>query len=147
MLSNDINIFIKWLEIRVKNGYEMPSSTQLLSLDAAKSALLKRMLSGKEPFINPPPKNFGYPWYELLENNQAYAYEAWIPDDWSKNFTNYDSIIIDQFPWKILETISDFEWIITYPYGKPFPHTKNLVFSDTRWRLFKEKDKWKIEKA
>jgi hypothetical protein len=37
-----------------------------------KSALLRRLLDGKEPLPYPPPKNGVYPWYSLIEDNEVH---------------------------------------------------------------------------
>lgn len=36
-----------------------------------KSALFARLLDGKEPLRRPPPKSFGYPWYDCIEQQQV----------------------------------------------------------------------------
>lgn len=42
------------------------------NLASGKSALLKRLLSGKGALIHPPPKSYGYPWYDLVEQPAKY---------------------------------------------------------------------------
>lgn len=54
----------KWLRILEDNKKGCPTSA-----DADHSALLNRLLSGKQEFKNPPPLFFGYPAYDLEEGN------------------------------------------------------------------------------
>lgn len=75
------NCFKRWLEIREQfpGSFQKESARDSLS-DAAQlradidhSALLRRLLGGKEPFPSPPPKSNGSPWYDLLDNGSAEA--------------------------------------------------------------------------
>ncbi len=62
----------RWLELWVKqcrkdHGIERCPTYA----DATHSALLKRLLSGKDPTEHVPPKAFGYPWYELEDGKEC----------------------------------------------------------------------------
>ena len=54
----------KWLEICEQNGKSVGPK------NAENSSLLRRLLSGKKAFDFVPPYRFGYPAWELLENDE-----------------------------------------------------------------------------
>ena len=62
-----VKAVLDWLRIR---GKEMPdyNADWLVSLevDADHSALLSRLLDGKEPLEHKPPLYMSYPWYSLI---------------------------------------------------------------------------------
>ena len=59
-----INCLIRWLAIREAHGQPMPLFAVNLAADVDHSSLLRRLLSGKEPFPLPPILTDGYPDYE-----------------------------------------------------------------------------------
>jgi hypothetical protein len=60
-----INKFSSWIDFRSRNGDGNPTSA-----DISHSALLERMLSGKEPLEHAPPKRMSYPWYALSDGEK-----------------------------------------------------------------------------
>jgi hypothetical protein len=58
----------EWLEVLAESNYGMPTSS-----DVDHSALLHRLLEGKDPLPDPPPRSMSYPWYELIEKGEAIA--------------------------------------------------------------------------
>ena len=54
---------LRWLRIRADNGKPFPESLGQLEVDIDHSALLRRLLSGKEPLPQPPPLKHSYPDY------------------------------------------------------------------------------------
>ena len=54
----------RWLEV----GYPDKGPTPA---DAWHSALLQRLLDGKDPLPVPPPRAYSYPWYALIENGRS----------------------------------------------------------------------------
>lgn len=133
VISKDIDILTRWLQIRTENGYDMPRDISHFKITCLKSALLHRMLEGKEPFPIPPPRAFSYPWYDLIENGIAHPYEVWAADDEiSFVLTDYPALVIDQSPWKILEKLEEDSWIITYQYGPD----EDRKFAEDKWHVY-----------
>jgi hypothetical protein len=130
-LSKDIDLLMKFWRIRLENGYEFPKDFNQFHIQCRKSALLHRMLEGKEPLPVPPPKSHSYPWYELIEEGIGYPLEVWRPKSWDACFTPYPSIVIDQSPWKLIEELGEDEWIVTYPYGD----SDSQKFADGKWHV------------
>lgn len=154
-MIKDIDCLFRWLQIREQYGYEFPQDYCKLRIDADHSALLDRLLQGKEPLPEPPPRAFSYPWYELIENGFAYPYEVWEP---TNRLHDYPTLVIDQSSqWKIVEKIFDREWICTYNIAR---YDQPPQFVEGRWRIFQigsnipkytasngSKFLWKIEKV
>jgi len=85
-----------WLKIRGK-----PDDAQLCA-DIDHSALLARLLDGKEPLPAPPPRAFSYPWYDLIESGKGDAMEVW------RHPPNADTISINQSgQWAVIEARDD----------------------------------------
>ena len=86
-------------------------------VDIVKSALLSRILSGKDPLPQAPPTAFSYPWYELIENGKAALPDWYVsgPYHGGKNsiFAEGDWLSIAQHPWKIREPMSN-GWILNH---------------------------------
>jgi hypothetical protein len=65
-----------------------------------KSALFQRLLDGKPPLTHPPPTNYSYPWYQLMEDG--------FSDNVSIGGFDYvggrPGVIINQAPWVISST-------------------------------------------
>lgn len=58
----------RWFLVRQQwEKRDIPSSFGQLAADADHSALLYRLLSGKEPLPEPPPLRYGYPDYAAAE--------------------------------------------------------------------------------
>lgn len=66
--ADDIEFVCKqvrlWLEICEKNN------RQIGPADVDHSSLLRRLLAGKSPHAEPPPKRFSYPAWELVESEE-----------------------------------------------------------------------------
>jgi hypothetical protein len=128
-MPKEIEFLFRMWEIRRENGFEFPTDFNQFKIDCRKSALLQRMLDGKEPFPIPPPKAYSYPWYDLIIDGYGFPGEVW---EASKVITGADelTLIIDQSGWKILEKLSDQDWIASYFYGKQ----SNVSLS--RWHVY-----------
>ncbi len=123
------------LEIREENGISFPRDLNHLRITMRKSALFHRLMEGKEPLPIPPPRSHSYPWYSLIEDGIGHPYEVWKPKSWDASFTPYPSIVIDQSPWKMLEELGEFEWIVTYPYGKE-GEDGLPQFAPSKWHVY-----------
>lgn len=96
-----------------------------------KSALFHRLLTGKQPLPNPPPLDFSYPWYDVIEgqgpwdvlshgHGNSNTIDAFRPDGTS------NTVVINQHPWLLLEMLSDTEAIVSHTYWRDAGY---------RWRL------------
>jgi hypothetical protein len=140
--SNHYKILFDWLEIREASGYDFPNSTDQLNLSMNKSALLERMLSGKSPLPIPPPTKFSYPWYSLIDSGEGTSTDVWLPDGWAAKLHDYPALYINQFAWKIVQTLGDNDWIVTYSYE----YHKAAKFAEDNWHVYKVDNYWKIKK-
>ena len=61
---------VKWLEVREQEGKPFPASLGQLKVDIDHSALLRRLLDGKQPLPHPPPLKHSYPDYEAVEGGR-----------------------------------------------------------------------------
>lgn len=108
MLPQDIKTFFRWLEIREAHGIDLRRRDNLY-VDADHSALLHRLLEGKEPFEEPPPCAYSYPWYELLENGKASAIEVY------PSFGSTTHLAIEQNgSWVIQQELAPECWTARY---------------------------------
>ena len=128
-LSKDIELLFKWLRIREENGYTFPNDFNYFTITVRKSALLHRLLEGKEPLPIPPPRTYSYPWYSLIENGYGYPYEVWKAND---NFMNFPAVGIDQTIWKLIKELGKDDYIVSYFYG--LNATEKL--SETKWHVY-----------
>lgn len=87
--------------IKEKIGQKLLPSR--LMVDMSHSALLRRLLSGKEPLEKPPPKRFSYPCYELGEGEPVeicYMSECPVYDEKGEQVEKPDEelflVVIDQ---------------------------------------------------
>lgn len=108
----DIEKLYRWMEIRVENG--IPVSMDNLLADIDHSALLGRLLAGKEPFPEPPPRAYSYPNYTLLENGRGEPGEVYERDRGFMTDEATPVLFIDQLEWKIVEKRGPEEWIVSY---------------------------------
>ena len=130
----------KWLSIREEHGLEFPNNLQQLQICMLKSDLLNRLIEGKDPLPYPPPLNFSYPWYSLIETGEGIIIDLWE----DRNFLIADgpALMIHQFPWKILRKIDEESWLVTYEYTS-FSKT---VTAEGMWHVYKDTNSWVIKK-
>ncbi len=107
-----VKCMTKWLTIREEQGHDISPQASQLKADIDHSALLKRLLSGKEPLPLPPPHSFNQPWYSLIEEGRADKVNAFI-------YENYQGLplptaVIDGFPWTLVERLSDSAFLVSY---------------------------------
>jgi hypothetical protein len=62
-----------------------------------KSALFQRLLDGKSPLAHPPPTNYSYPWYQLIED----GFSDNVSIDGFDYVGGRPGVIINQAPWVI----------------------------------------------
>lgn len=86
-----------------------------------KSALFSRLLEGKKPFKNPPPINFSYPDYDIIENPNPRELSMISVDkitsliEEKSKVIDYKHVFINQSAWKVIKVISDNVIHITHP--------------------------------
>lgn len=113
-----IDCLLRWLRVREEAGHPFPQSLRQLEADIAHSALLTRLLEGKDPLPEPPPRAMAYPWYELIEKGRAEAYEVFELTGGVEEGSGYQVLVVDQYPWKIVKKVSEDEYLVTYDEGK-----------------------------
>lgn len=116
MSDTSIDAVARWLRLREEHGFRYPESADQLVVQMRHSALLDRLLQGKEPLPEPPPKAFSYPWYGLIEQGCDVTDYLWYHE-----FSRYggrfgtEFLNINQTLWPILETVvPGEEWIASY---------------------------------
>jgi len=109
-----IQCLLRWLEVREAEGHPFPDSVRKLKEDIDHSALLGRLLSGQEPLDDPPPKTMAYPWYEIIEKGKGEPSQVWEAQSDLVSALGFKAIIIDGYPWRILEKVSEEEYLVTY---------------------------------
>ena len=158
-----LHVFYTWLSLREKNGLDWPYSSNKMAVNMSHSALLRRMLDGKDPLPEAPPKRWSYPWYELIESGRAEPKEVWECDE------NYAVIplgepspagarlIIDQHAWEIIERQGPNKWIVAYMTpdlpklaqeraSDPRSWVRHLRVHESRWLVHRDGEKWIIER-
>ncbi len=152
--SKELQCLIQTLEIRQDNGFDFPNSLDQFKIDIKNSALFQRLLSGKLPLTDPPPKNHGTPWYSLIEDGYGFPIDVW---EANTVLTPYQAIGIDQSLWHLTDKISDAEYIIQYVIRKRGDPIAQYRLSNSLWRVFiigqrkppilnLDNNLWKIEK-
>ena len=91
----------RWLRIRAETGYAAQHPAN--SAEADHSALLGRLLEGKEPLAFAPPTAYAYPWYDLFDR----PFLEWTMDEPWVNPHDPSEIVIAQGRWHVEETLSD----------------------------------------
>lgn len=109
-----------WLEIRDSqgDGLARPITAAALAEDAQHSGLLPRLLGGIPPLPAPPPLSFGQPWYAIVEEGHAdSAYVEELQGDLARLYPG--TILINRFPWTVLEHAEADSWLVTWCDGGP----------------------------
>lgn len=81
---------VRWCRILAENGRGWPTED-----DAEHSALLRRLLAGKDALPEPPPLANRYPWYALVDNGTDTTTDVRDPGD--------GALVISGTRWKIVE--------------------------------------------
>jgi hypothetical protein len=88
------NTYLRILE-KENNGKHFPPN----HADIEHSALLNRLLDGKDALPEPPPRMFSYPNYELVETGIYYPHEA------GESQSQPGKVFIDQSIWNVVKVI------------------------------------------
>lgn len=89
-----------WLDILDKTGHGSPTPA-----DVDHSGLLYRLLNGKPPLPEPPPRSFSYPWYSLIENGEETAQGREVDQKY---------FVVNQARWDIVSQDGD-NYVILWP--------------------------------
>lgn len=112
--DHTLNCIKRWLAIKDQESKvdEMKRGTGYINMiiDMEHSALLPRLISGKEPYIYPPPKAYSRPWYKLLDNNGAVICTKIFEDSWNGK----QRIVMQNWGWDLVQKNSDKEYIVRY---------------------------------
>lgn len=141
ILSKDLKTLMFWLKVREVQTGRFPSCTDDLLLQMHKSALLQRMMEGKQPLPEPPPLSFSYPWYSLLEEGVGYPQEVFKTEGFETDLFG-EVIIINQFSWNLMEEVAPDNWVVNYNFGAD----REFVSRD-KWHVYRQEDSsWIIKK-
>jgi len=90
-----VRCMARYINVREDHGHGLPNSA-----DVDHSSLLRRLLSGKQPLEQPPPKRYSYPDYDLAEGKEGEIRELWERDD-DHPLMREDGghVVIDQHPY------------------------------------------------
>jgi hypothetical protein len=119
---------LRWFQIREENGHPVPTFLMGIEGDLFHSRLLRRLLEGKEPLVEPPPEKFGQGWYELVETGRGVATEV-SPWQWAPE----SKISIEQDIWRIVKRHSESEFLVTYREGGEVYRLSRI--NETEWLL------------
>lgn len=94
---NFMKVFRLWHETRLLNGYHlrMDADPGGIACDMEHSALLRRLLDGKDPLFQPPPHRYSYPDYDLIDNGSR--------EIRSEVLFDAKSVVIDQATFQIID--------------------------------------------
>lgn len=102
-----------WLDIHDDPEHKIPVGYSQRRTDAAHSALLSRLLEGKPPLPQPPPRAFSYPWYKLIDDGKDENCEVCLGTGYYKG-----QVIINQAPWNLISQVSETEFLVEWAVTK-----------------------------
>lgn len=90
--------------MRQDEGHPFPADVGQLAEEIDHSALLRRLMEGKDALPDAPPLSFSYPWYKLVEDGFDTPTEVSLVD-WpgDGSLGGCDSVLINQHPWRIVK--------------------------------------------
>ena len=112
-----------WEQITSREGYDYTMN----GVTFEKSSLLHRLLDGKDPLPDPPPTQFSYPWYDVIEGTGP-----WLKNEGSFWPQTPDVAIINQSPWHIVEGKHGDDTLIVSP---TFRRKNERIVRPERYRL------------
>ena len=98
--ENTLTAVKEWVRLRIEHEARASEETKLvwqqLLADIDHSALLPRLLDGKEALEKAPPRAYSYPWYSLVEDGKVEGgFEVYEEADSEQPKV----IVIAQAPW------------------------------------------------
>lgn len=117
-----IQCWRRYCTIREENGYSHPSLA-----DVDHSSLFRRLLSGKEIFVKPPPLRYSYPDYELASGKAVYVDEIWDIPSGTFHYeyackAGYDVCISQSLAWKWIDKANG---VLEHKNGDKYKFTKD----------------------
>ncbi len=112
----------QWINLHTRHLGRPPTD-----VDADHSSLLFRLLEGKEPLPQPPPRAYSYPWYSLVETGGPELCEAYPHfDDYMKMGHERPFAVVNQSLWKIVGKDGDTYLLEWYTRDTEFPWQAKL---------------------
>lgn len=103
-----VQCIVDWLKIREQEGMPFPPDRETFERELDNSALLRRLMEGKQPLPSRPPLSFGHPWYKLAEDGSDVAMEV------KEAAPGQPAILINRHIWHLIDRISDAEFVVSY---------------------------------
>ncbi|HEY2704611.1 MAG TPA: hypothetical protein VGL20_13050 [Candidatus Dormibacteraeota bacterium] len=139
VLSPDpVGSIVRWLAIREVSGQPLPATYRQMIDDVEHSALLHRLLSGRDPHGAAPPRSYGQPWYGLLESGSASGCDLKPLKD---RHGALPRVAINECPWRVLRQLDGGACVVQYSSRTPRFLARPSRPPSTGWRL-RRLDPW-----
>ena len=135
--SHVLDVLIEWLRVRDRGGRPLPLGYDGLADELEHSALLHRMLTGKAPLAEAPPRSYGQPWYALVEDGVATDCELVTLKD---RLGASPKVAINQTAWEVVGTV-DGGYVVRYGGGDQLYVAERTRSEPPRW-LLRRRDLW-----
>ncbi|TMD92855.1 MAG: hypothetical protein E6I76_16190 [Chloroflexi bacterium] len=135
--SHVVDVLLEWLRVRDRGGRPLPLGYVGLTDELENSALLHRMLTGRAPLAEAPPRSYGQPWYALVEDGVASNCELVPLKD---RLGASPKVSINQTAWEVVGII-DGGYVVRYGRGQPLYVAERSPADPARWRL-RRQDLW-----
>jgi hypothetical protein len=135
--SHVVDVLIEWLRVRDRGGRPLPLGYDGLADEVENSALLQRMLTGRAPLSEAPPRSYGQPWYDLVEHGVASNCEVVPLKD---RLGASPKVSINQTAWEVVDTV-DGGYVVRYGGGDQLYVAERTRVDPPRWRL-RRRDLW-----
>jgi len=132
-----VDVLLEWIRVRERSGHPLPLGYGQLAEEVERSALLLRMLGGKEPLPAAPPRSFGQPWYALVEEGGAVDCEL-VPLQDRLGAT--PKVAINHTAWEVVGTVAE-GYVVRYGGAAPLYVAERTQSDPPRWRLSRH-DLW-----
>ncbi|MBV8463862.1 MAG: hypothetical protein JO368_11240 [Acidimicrobiales bacterium] len=125
---------VRWLRIRERGRLPLAGSYQQLVDDIRHSALLRRLLKGREPLEVPPPRSYGQPWYRLVDEGWATGCELTPLRD-RTGVTPH--VAINESPWAVVAHLDDNSYLVRYSRRAPLYEAVRHADDPSLWDLWR----------
>ena len=132
-----VDVLIEWLRVRDRGGRPLPLGYDGLTDELENSALLHRMLTGKAPLAEAPPRSYGQPWYALVEEGVASDCELVPLKD---RLGASPKVSINQTAWEVVDIV-DGGYVVRYGGGQNLYVAEKTRSDPPRWCL-RRHDLW-----
>jgi hypothetical protein len=135
--SRVLDVLIEWLRVRDLAGRPLPLGYERLADELLHSALLERLLSGKPPLAVAPPRSFGQPWYDLVENGVAADCQVVPLQD---RLGAAPKVAINETAWEVVDTVPG-GYVVRYGRDGILYVAERTQADPPRWML-RRRDLW-----